>query len=79
MATDFPFRDGQRFLIGDDQEHVHTVICRRMPAATWAAGTEGTPAGLSLTTAGGYPVHYLPETGKFRISILGRSATRRVS
>ena len=34
---------------------------------------------FSLTTAGGYPVHYLPETGKFRISILGRSATRRVS
>jgi hypothetical protein len=70
MTTDFPFRAGQRFLIDDDQEHVHTVACHRLPA------TEG--PGLTLTTAGGYPVLYLPETGKFRILIIGRFATRRV-
>jgi hypothetical protein len=75
MPADFPFRDGQRFLIDDDQEHVHTVMCRRKPAE--AAGSEGAAA-FALTTAGGYPVIYHPDTGKFRILILGRSATRRV-
>jgi len=65
MTADFPFHAGQRFLIDDDLEHVHTVVCHR------------TAAGLALTTAGGLPVLYLPDTGKFCIPILGRYATRR--
>ena len=69
MTTEPPFRDGQRFLIDDDQFHVHTVICRHTPAAA---------AGFTLTTAGGLPVVYLPDTGTFRIPILGCFATRRI-
>lgn len=68
MPTDLPFHDGQRFTIDDDQFHVHTVICRHTPT---------TAVGFTLTTAGGLPVVYLPDTGKFRIPILGCFATRR--
>jgi hypothetical protein len=71
MPPELPFRDGQRFLIDDDQFHVHTVICRLTPATATAA------AALTLTTAGGFPVLYRPDTGRFRIPILGCSATRR--
>ena len=38
MSPAFPFHDGQRFLIDDDQEHVHTVVCRRTPAASLRLG-----------------------------------------
>lgn len=69
MKSDFPFRDGQRFLIDDDQNHVHTVVCRHTPTSA---------DGFTLTTAGGLPVVYLPDTGTFRIPILGCFATRRV-
>lgn len=79
MTPDFPFRDGQRFLVDDDQFHVHTVICSRKPvAADDPRRSEGAVTGYTLTTAGGLPVVYLPDTGRFRIPILGCFATRRV-
>lgn len=68
MTTELPFRDGQRFTVDDDQHHVHTVVCRHTPS---------TPTGFTLITAGGLPVVYLPDTGRFRIPILGCFATRR--
>jgi hypothetical protein len=77
MSPDFPFCDGLRFLVDDDQFHVHTVVCRRKPAAP-DGGTPGVATGFTLTTAGGLPVVYLPDTGRFRIPILGCFADRRV-
>jgi hypothetical protein len=71
MTPALPFRDGQRFTIDDDQHHSHTVVCRHTPATPSAAG------GFTRTTAGGLPVVYLPDTGQFRIPILGCLATRR--
>ena len=79
MTADFPFHDGQRFLIEDEQEHVHTVVCRRVPAKPVSGGTGETSSGLALTTAGGLPVLFRPKTGKFRIPVLGRDATRRAT
>ena len=69
MTTALPFHHGQRFLVDDDQHHVHTVVCRHTSAAE---------AGFTLTTAGGLPVIYQPDTGRFRIPILGCFATSRV-
>jgi hypothetical protein len=68
MTTQLPFRDGQRFTVYDDHDHAHTVVCRHTPTK---------PDGFTLTTAGGLPVVYLPDTGRFRIPILGCLATCR--
>jgi len=78
MTAKFPFRDGQRFMIDDDQFHAHTVICRHTKAKAAARGTRRVMASYSLTTAGGLPVVFLPNTRTFRIPILGCFATRRV-
>jgi hypothetical protein len=77
MTPAFPFHDGQRFLIDDDQEHVHTVLCRVTPKKAAAGDTPVMGTGLSLATAGGLPVVYRPDTGMFRIPVLGRNAIRR--